>query len=77
MSSISYKVDGGRYEGIGLNKSVRLFYARSITATTPPEAPIIHPKIETFDIAETPKRSDMAQQTEPPSVGEASTTYEV
>ena len=35
-----------------------------------PEAPLIHPKIETFDIAETPRPSAVVQQTEPPSVGE-------
>ena len=53
------------------------FMRKVLPQAHPPEAPIIHPKIETFDIAETPKRSAMAQQTEPPSVDEGSTTYEV
>ena len=77
MGSITYKADGGQYEGIGLNKPVCRFSAQSITATNTPEAPLIHPKTETFDIAETPRPSAIDQQTEPPSVGEASTSYEV
>ena len=34
-------------------------------------------KIELLEIAETPQRSPTAQQTDPPSVGEASASYEV
>ncbi len=53
------------------------FLRKVLPQPTPPEAPLIHPKTETFDIAETPRPSAIDQQTEPPSVGEASTSYEV
>ena len=53
------------------------FLRKVLPQPTPPEAPLIHPKFETFDIAETPQRSAIFQQTELPSVGEASTSYDV
>ena len=77
MGSITYRDDGCQYEVIGLNNPFRRFSARSITGTHTPRAPLIHSKIETFDIAETPQRSAIVQQTEPPSVVEASASYEV
>ena len=53
------------------------FLLKVLPQPTPPEAPHFHPQFETFNIAETPQRSTIFQQTELPSVGEASTSYEV
>ncbi len=53
------------------------FLRKVLPQPTTHEATPIHPKIETFDIAETPQRSAIVQQTEPLSVGEESTSYEV
>ncbi len=53
------------------------FLRKVLPQPTHPEEPLIHPKFETFDLAETPQRSALVQQTELPSVGEASTSYEV
>ena len=46
---------------------------------TPQQRPLTetHHKIEMLDIAETPQRSPIVTQTEPPSVDEASASYEV
>ena len=53
------------------------FLRKALPQPTPPEAPLIHPKTGTFDIAETPRPSAVVQQSEPPSVDEANASYEV
>ena len=83
MGGITYKALEVDIKKNGLNTQVRLISAQSNatirasddTSTSPSNRNAS--KTEMLDTTETPQRSPIAQQTEPPSLGEASASYEV